>query len=673
MDSQFQLGFDLSTFLSPITNAVSTIGSLALVDAIRKGGSDVITETKLAKLLGPNRIDPAVETHFRHAVAKSEQTFISRYLEIVLESGAGPTVQNALKNTALFSMIVQMSLLSYVHDHQSFSNTLVKAIERIIKDFKVSSDVLPDYVSLVGTIQVCRRETAAFMWESLFESVERRIQRCLLKVGEPVKRSSKRRKMRHKALVDPDRASVNDRRLQFVVLESLLLSLSPLQHWPLESRLLIECATGIVTLVVWCHHVLGLSVRLSIEGCEIEFGSAPYNVFIKELELPGANASLLNATSPNEPLFHFSSSECDPKTYFDLRTKLYGFGKVALRESGVPPYDMEGIYNCIIKLAVASTNQGCQCGEKGAGHHSKALPIHEPRCGRSFSRYPDADRVLKAGCVLFGLDHLYGQNLRPLARNDQGNLGELIRFLTQLLLSLARIRALELEKCTDLLLVYQDYSLEGNGTDTELNLHDGIQMPSLTESFMILSRHILGHKYSDAYVEEAVLISEGGWSLFFDSLDATDPTDVSLCNLRLLRGVPSREGVRKERVLDGPTELQFSNSQSATFEVGKGGDKSTIHFFPGISTSDRGFALIGYDENDAFLATQSFSWKYMHKEIKTHLMGFREMVELCEEPGVLDPLNLLSQKNQQGCLALVARTLIDRNMCFPVNRRPEIA
>ena len=343
MDSQFQLGFDLSTFLNPITNAVSTIGSLALLDAIRKGGSDIICEIKLAKLLGPNRIADIIETHFRQVVAKSEQTFISRYLDIVLESGAGPTVQNALKDTALFSMIVQISLLSYVHDHQSFANVLVKAIERMIRDFKVSPDALPDYVSLVGTLKVCHRETAAFQWEALFESVERKVRSCLFESNEAVKRTAKRRKTRYNVLADPERESVKDRRLQFVVLESLLLSLSSLQHWPLESRLVLESATGIVTLVVWCHHVLGHNVTLSIGECEIEFGPTPHNIFIKEAAPWGANASLLNAAAPNEPLFHFSSSECDPKTYFDMRTRLNGFGKVVLSENGVRPHEIEGI------------------------------------------------------------------------------------------------------------------------------------------------------------------------------------------------------------------------------------------------------------------------------------------------------------------------------------------
>ena len=162
MDSQFQLGFELNNILNPVAQSVSAVTSLAIVDAIRKGGSDILTEIKLASWLGKNRIDPILEVHFKQAVAKSERTLISRYLEIALESGAGPTVQNALKDTALFSMVVQVSLLCFVHEHQPFANALVKAIEQNVKDFKCNKNTVPDDPSLLGTMRVIQRETVAF-------------------------------------------------------------------------------------------------------------------------------------------------------------------------------------------------------------------------------------------------------------------------------------------------------------------------------------------------------------------------------------------------------------------------------------------------------------------------------------------------------------------------------
>lgn len=106
LPAQFQLGLELTNVLNPIGQTVSALSSLALVDAIKKSGSDVITEMRLASLIGRHRIDPIIEFHFREAVAKADQSFISRYMDIILESGAGPTVQEALKNPALFSMVI---------------------------------------------------------------------------------------------------------------------------------------------------------------------------------------------------------------------------------------------------------------------------------------------------------------------------------------------------------------------------------------------------------------------------------------------------------------------------------------------------------------------------------------------------------------------------------------
>ena len=137
MNAQFQLGFELTNILKPATQAISAISSVAIVNAVRKAGSDVLTEVKLASFLGKNRIDSILEAHFRQAVAKSERNLISRYIEIVLESGAGPTVQSALKDTAMFSMIVQMSLLCSVHEHQPLANARSKQLNGLLGISKV--------------------------------------------------------------------------------------------------------------------------------------------------------------------------------------------------------------------------------------------------------------------------------------------------------------------------------------------------------------------------------------------------------------------------------------------------------------------------------------------------------------------------------------------------------
>ena len=79
---------------------------------------------KLASLVGRHRIDEVMKFRFREMVVKADRNVISRYLDIILESGAGPTVQEALKNPALFSMVVQLSALAFAHEEESLVRIL---------------------------------------------------------------------------------------------------------------------------------------------------------------------------------------------------------------------------------------------------------------------------------------------------------------------------------------------------------------------------------------------------------------------------------------------------------------------------------------------------------------------------------------------------------------------
>lgn len=172
LPAQFQLGLELTNVVNPISQAVSALGSLALIDAIKKSGSDFITETKLASLIGRHRINPVIKFHFREMVAKSDQSVISRYLDIILESGSGPTVQEALKNPALFSMVIQLSGLAFAHEDESLANAIVEAIDKIVQESDGDVGIVPDYVSLLGTIRACQQQTAAFRWALLYEAAE---------------------------------------------------------------------------------------------------------------------------------------------------------------------------------------------------------------------------------------------------------------------------------------------------------------------------------------------------------------------------------------------------------------------------------------------------------------------------------------------------------------------
>ena len=135
--------------------------------------------------------------------------------------------------------------------------------------------------------------------------------------------------------------------------------------------------------------------------------------------------------------------------------------------------------------------------------------------------------------------------------------------------------------------------------------------------------------YSREYVGSAVLVSAWGWSIFFASVDAVDPADTSTNLIRLARGVPSRRGLRKARIIDGPSELRMSHTLGETLMK-----EPQVVFFPGVSTAQKGIVQVG-NHSDAFKVTQTFNWKSQGKSDKKHKLGFREMQELCMKADVL--------------------------------------
>ena len=640
MDAQFQLGFELSSILNPVGQAVSALSSIALADAVRKAGSNVLTEVKLASFLGKNRIDAIVKEHFTQAVARSDQNIISRYLEIVLQSGAGPTVQNALKDAALFSMVIQMSLLCYVHEDQPFANAIIDAISRIVRNFRGNPKAIPDYPSLLGTMVVIKRETTAFQWSLLFVHVERTIRVGLLTARQP----SQVDETSHgtSSNFPLERTSLKNRELTFPVLQALFLALESLQRFSEERRLYIECDRGICTLVVWCFHVLSLSVKVCIEDREITFGEGPSSVVIKEISTKHSSVSLVIPLAPNEPLFTLSSNDRDPKLGPELRANLLGFGQAALKQMDIQPSEMDLACYAVIAGALISSNLDCSC--QSSSWIGVLLPeTHEAHCYHHPKSYPSKSRIIETAQLFFDLPEVDESRLNEMNCSEAAS--EKQYFCAQLIplfLSLSRVQQLDLQQCADLplsLKVYKErcVDLPHAGRMPKVARGSGLfstKFPSITESFEILARYLLDRRYSHILDRQAILVSSHGWSVYLDVADANDPSDVSICNLRILAGVPSMEDasndrVFKSRILDGPTELGFSNTKPAVLKTDLPSGTSSVDFFPGLTSAIRGDTLIGFQDNDAFLASQSFTSSVGGTEVEIWNLGFRKMMNLC--------------------------------------------
>lgn len=630
MNTQFQLGLELTNVLSPLTSAISAFGSLALVKAIKKAGSDALTELELASFLGRNRIDQSMQLHFREIVGRSEQTTLSRYLDIVLDAGAGPTVQNALKDPELLSMVIQISILCSAHESDTLALAIVEAIRRNTKELRTDLAKVPHYPSLCGTLRVCKQETASFQWCLYYDMVEKKIESNLADDRFAKRRRTGARSQRGFNSVCQDRPSIANRTLPFPVLQVLLLCLHSLQHFPEERLLNIESISGITTVIVWCYYVLGLNVKLILKGHEIDFGEPSTRVFIRESSSMESSASVLHPTSQHEPLFSLTSSEGDPRIGPELRKKARGFGREVIKQLGLSGNLLDDYCDWVMQKSLqilqirSMINRPFMPGEFNSDQRHGLAKWLSPEL-YDFTE----DKIARAGAFLFDLDQDRGRSVKVKCFTAPKKYLFDLSGLVVLLLSLARVQPEDLENCGELPFSAQILEQLKNDEPCLQSIADGNLEEvavGLTKSFDILSRFLQGPSFAEEVNRRTVLVSACGWSLYFDSINSVDPAEVFVSTIRIVRGVPVRDDERKTRIIDGPTELLFSPSN---YLILKNQWKRRVGIYPGVSIARRGRALVGYHEPDAFQATQMFEWQYQGSITRQHLLGFRQMLDIC--------------------------------------------
>ena len=616
MNAQFQLGLELTNILTPLTSAVSALGSLAVARAIKQAGSDALTELELASFLGRNRIDASLQLHFRQIVGRTARTPLCRALDIVLDAGAGPTVQNALQNPELLSMVVQLSLLCSVYEESSLAQVIIEAIERNLKELKGDLGRVPHYPSLCGTLRVCKQETADFQWHHLFDAVEAKIASAFNAHDAP-----------DTSLEILKRPSIADRIMHFPVLQILLMCLHSLQYFPEERLLNIECQTGITTIIAWCYHVLGLSVKLTLCDREINFGDSTANVFIRESSYRESRASLLHPSNIHEPLFDLTSKEGDPRIGPDLRKPVRGYGNWAIKQSRsghVTKHVLQVHINWVISQSIKLFRERCSFPNPESAHLFPESMAWDQRRSNTECAGLTESQIVGAVGLLFDFEPVDEEaikknafkSLAPTAQYLDG-----LSTLVDLVLSIARVETEDLENCSELPLSVQTLRYMSSNAPASAHIDLGLE-----KAFDTLARYFQGPQLMEAMNSRSILVSNCGWSLYFNSINSSDPAEIIGSSLRIVRGVPARRNVKKSRVVDGPTTLKFSPSQGYRLQSGW---NAWVPLFPGVSKSNRQQAFCGHEEPDAFQITQAWEWHYQGTTPRKHLLGLREMVRLC--------------------------------------------
>lgn len=527
--TQFAVSYELSRLVpvAPIIN----LGSRALLELVRdfqSSGSNLVTEQDLAEVFGRSYIDTHFASTFKTAVNKSNIQRLAGIVEIVLEVGAGPTVQHAVKDAPFFSMVVQLSLLLWAHNVTSLATSLALALELRSTDIQKS---LPTYSQLIGTLRCIQQQTSGFLWELQFSAVD-----AIL--------SSK---------LEIDTTNGRDRTVPHVILRTLVDALPAVQRFPENHFLAVQTRSGITTLVVWIHQVLGLTMELQSSHDVLRLGHG-----VPSISIDCRDQGLTSTTLPSVTLFNevkdvvFQASVDpldDPILNPMRRHTLEGYGLSYLH------YFRGDVRRS--KIFVQRFIQSClQIAQRQ--RDSQALGPSGP----SNEEVPSEERILAVGRIIFPLYRIPDGSLTDSSSSQLEPQPVTMppkfeQELTHIFFAFAMVN--NLEEC-------KHVPLNVGGLQKFIRYSAfGVKTPR--EAFHILATLLLDQAPEQEYLDRAAVISCWGWSLCISSILSEDPGDLH-ADFAIKQGVPARFKERKEWIMDHASGLTWLHSLTNEEDLG---------------------------------------------------------------------------------------------------------
>ncbi|KAI4206100.1 MAG: hypothetical protein LQ346_001283 [Caloplaca aetnensis] len=526
MSSQFSLSLEL-TKLVPFGSLVNATGHglVRLLREIQASGSDFITEQDLAEVFGRNRLEPLFASTFRTAVKRSLVHHITGIAELIFEGGAGPTVRRSLNEDGYFAMIVQLSLLTYAHELSSLAAALTKAFERRNQG---SQEYVapPRYDALKGALRAIREQTCGFMWELIISAVEKRL---------------------YPNTAWTDGSLYTIRAIPQVLLQGLLDSFTAIQHLPEHTRLQINSSKGAPTIIVWAHHILGLSVKISVNDEVVVFGDGPVTVYIDADWRRPPVITLLNES--DEEFFHLSEQQGDQRLAPVARHPVRDYGTRVLRLR-IDDRDTERhLVEAIVTSCIAAAREGDN-GRKPGARQPGALDSISVRRVLSVSKllFVSSEHAINAINLNSELPCI-ARRLDP--ENDQHDgtpsqlrgHGKVMLRLTHVIFVLCMTQGLD-----------EDLPLHIDALDDSQYMP--FHLPEARQAFgslaSLLEGRVLQNDKSDV---SASVVSAWGWSLCVGSLSCQDPSDAQ-ADMSFIRGVPTRGGEKRRYIIDGAWSMQ---------------------------------------------------------------------------------------------------------------------
>ncbi|MCJ1479395.1 hypothetical protein MMC13_008080 [Lambiella insularis] len=469
-------------------------------------------------------------------VNKSAIQSLAGIAEIILEVGAGPTVQHAVKHASFFSMLVQLSLLLWAHNVTSLADSLSKALELRAAG---TEKTLPSYNHLTGTLRCIQQQTSGFLWELQFAAVDAMLT------------SKLRMNITNRGRIIPH-----------VILRTLVDALPAVQRFPGSHLLAIQTGEGITTLVVWIHHVLGLSVEVQSDHDVFRFGQDSHCVSI-DSRCQG-EGGLPNVTLFNEVKDIFFRATVDPLDDPILspesRHTLEGYGLTYLTyfrgdAKRSQAFVQRFIHSCL------------QIAEKERARQ-KLGPS-----STSNERVPSDERILDVGRIIFPLYTISPNDIEPTSHTQpnqnapDGSVASLAasdglqpdsRFsymppkfeqeLIHIVFALAMVN--NLWECKHVLLKIHD---------KPISKYYPFGVNTARDAFETLAMLLLDPPPKKQDLDRASVVSCWGWSLCISSILCQDPGELH-AELSIKKGVPARSKERKEWIMDHASGREWLHS-----------------------------------------------------------------------------------------------------------------
>ena len=577
--NQFALTLELTRLLPPIGWAADKASSAIMSRAreLRQSGSDIVVEEDLVNVFGRCKISDTLTSSFRVIVAKSSSN-VPLLEAITLSGGPGPTVIRALQETPYFAMVVQISLLVWTFNTRYLATALTEALRRRSEGAPSSSGLLssPDRQGILGVLHACESQTSAFNWNMMLNAVSTTLG------------------------YEADKAPID---FPHFVLQGLLDMFPMVQTLPSDRLIHIQIPlgedrdSGTSTLVVWAHHVLGLTVvvRPRSDGQSnrsIRFGTPDLEqVFIDEVPTDDEPfITLLDAQRE-----HLLTIRPEPDAEYGLigsvrRIPARGWGNSlladALRNFKIFRTPSQAVIEDLQTVTTAFAFVVAKNLVKDDSHRNLGYDTEKER---NAMRYDvDEQRLLQASRFLFDNPHISRGSIdsflrqcplkalderlpRPLALdatarahlqvenddhvvNDEWNIicGN-ARRLSIFLIALAHV--VNLEDCEDLMFVgFAFNDMYEHTLAHQLEDWDGKSFLRIPDEAWLqaLAVPLLGHQQNvwNLPWDKVCLISDRSWSCWISTFGGSDPGYVRAGSVNLGRGSPCRNGVWKTGIRD---------------------------------------------------------------------------------------------------------------------------